>query len=439
MDVFKDKLLSSFIVFENQLNGQKKQPFHQKRREAIDVFEVKGFPTVKDEEWKYTNLKPLFNKDFNVFHPGEDSLEFSDIRRFFLSESDTYKIVFINGIFASWLSSTTHQNYDICTFSAALENHRDVVDKYAGSIARNQESLTALNTSFAKEGAFINIPDGKVVDRPIEVLYFTTDSDNNTFIQPRNLVVVGKNAECCIVERHQSLGKQLTVNNSVTEVMAHAGAQVTYHKIQNDDDNASLIDSTTIKQERDSKVTVHTFSFGGKITRNNLEFDLTEAGAEAYLYGVSILDKRQLVDNHTIVNHLVPNCYSNELYKGIYDDNSRGVFNGKIHVHPHAVKTNAFQENNNLLLSDKASIDTKPQLEIYADDVKCSHGCTIGQLDEDALFYLRQRGIGVKEAQALLMLAFTTDALKEIKIPELKSKLNRLIARKLNVILDFNL
>ncbi len=439
MDVFKDKLLSSFIVFENQLNGQKKLPFHQQRRDAIDVFEEKGFPTVRHEEWKYTNLKPLFNKDYNVFLSGEESLEFRDVRRYFLSESDTYKIVFINGFFASWLSSTTHQNYDVCTFSAALENHRDVVDKYAGSIARNDESLTALNTSFAREGAFVNVPDGKVVDRPIEIIFFTTGADKNSFVQPRNLVVVGKNAECCIVERHQSLGNQLTVSNSVTEVMAHAGAHVTYHKIQNDTETASLIDSTTVKQERDSKVTVHTFSFGGKLTRNNLEFDLCEEGAEAHLYGVSILDNKQLVDNHTVVNHISPNCYSNELYKGIFDDNSRGVFNGRIHVQPHAVKTNAFQQNNNILLSDKSSIDTKPQLEIYADDVKCSHGCTIGQLDEDALFYLRQRGIGKREAQALLMFAFTTDALQELKIPELKNKLNRLIARKLNVNLDFDL
>ena len=439
MEQLKDKLLSSFIVFENQLNGAKSKSFHKLRREAIDVFEAKGFPTIKDEEWKYTNLKSLLKKDYNIFSSSEESLEFHEIRRFFLSESDTYKVVFINGFFASWLSSTTHQNYDICTFSSALENHRDTVNKYAGTIARNEENFTALNTSFAREGAFINIPDGKIVDKPIEIIFFTTDSDNNSFIQPRNLVVVGQNSQCSIVERHQSLGSQFTVSNSVTEIMAKANAKITYHKIQNDAENASLIDSTTVKQERDSNVTVHTFSFGGKLTRNNLEFDLIEPGAQANLYGISILDKYQLVDNHTVVNHISPHCESNELYKGIFDENARGVFNGKVHVHPHAQKTNAFQQNNNLLLTDTASIDTKPQLEIYADDVKCSHGCTIGQLDEDALFYLRQRGIPHKEAQALLMLAFTTDALRELKITELKHKLNRLIARKLAVNFDFDL
>ncbi|MCC5918058.1 MAG: Fe-S cluster assembly protein SufD [Cryomorphaceae bacterium] len=439
MDQFKDKLLSSFIVFENQLNGQKNKPFHQLRRSAIDTFETKGFPTVRDEEWKYTNLKPLFKKDYNVFHSSEESLEFRDIRRYFLSESDTYKIVFINGFFASWLSSTTHQNYDVCTFSSALEKYQDIIDEYAGTIARNEDSLTALNTSFAREGAFIHIPDGKVVDRPIEIIFFTTDGDNNTFIQPRNLVVVGQNSQCNIVERHQSLGNQHTVSNCVTEVLAKKGAQVTYHKIQNDAPNASLIDSTTVKQEKDSTVTLHTFSFGGKLTRNNLEFDLVEPGAQANLYGISILNDYQLVDNHTVVNHISPHCESNELYKGIFDDHARGVFNGKVHVFPHAQKTNAFQENNNLLLTDTASIDTKPQLEIYADDVKCSHGCTIGQLDEDALFYLRQRGIPHKEAQALLMFAFTTDALRGLKIGELKNKLNRLIARKLSVNIDFDL
>ncbi|TVQ76469.1 MAG: Fe-S cluster assembly protein SufD [Flavobacteriales bacterium] len=439
MDMFKDKLLSSFIVFENQLNGGKNTPFHQQRRKAIDVFEEKGFPTVKNEEWKYTNLKPIFNKDYNVFLSSEESLEFRDVRRFFLSESDTYKIVFINGFFASWLSSTTHQNYDVCTFSAALERHRDIIDKYAGSIGRNEDNFTALNTSFAREGAFIHVPDGRAVEKPIEIIFLTTNNENNTFSQPRNLVVVGRNASCCVVERHQSLGEQASVSNSVTEIFADEGAQVTYHKIQNDGENASLIDSTTVKQKKDSTVTIHTFSFGGKVTRNNLEFDLEEPGATANLYGISILNNRQLVDNHTVVNHIAPHCQSNELYKGIYDDNARGVFNGKVHVYPHAQKTNAFQENNNLLLADTASVDTKPQLEIYADDVKCSHGCTIGQLDEDALFYLRQRGIPFKEAQALLMFAFTTDALQNLGIPELKNKLNRLIARKLSVSLDFDL
>jgi Fe-S cluster assembly protein SufD len=221
--------------------------------------------------------------------------------------------------------------------------------------------------------------------------------------------------------------------NAVTEINAGDNSIVDFYKIQNDNRSCSLVDNTWVRQGKNTNCTVDTFSFGGKFIRNNLTFFIEGEHSESNMNGITLIGKNQLVDHHTSVDHLAANCQSNELYKGIYDDNSKGIFNGKVMVRPDSQKTNAFQSNNNLLLTDEASIDTKPQLEIYADDVACSHGCTIGQLDEEALFYLRSRGIPSKEAKAMLMYAFANDALENIKIVELKEKLNKIIAEKLGV------
>jgi len=258
-------------------------------------------------------------------------------------------------------------------------------------------------------------------------------------LQPRNLVIAGENSHVQIVERHQSLNDNIVLTNSVTEIFAGKRAIVDYYKIQNDHKTSSLIDNTYVQQKQQSVASVNTFSFGGNLTRNNLEFNHEGEHITSNLNGITIIGDKQLVDNHTLVNHKYPNCESHELYKGIYADKSTGVFNGKVIVEKAAQKTNAFQQNNNILIDDGASINAKPQLEIFADDVKCSHGCTIGQLDDNALFYMRSRGIPKKEANALLLYAFANEALEKIKIPELKSRITRLIANKLGVDLGFDL
>jgi Fe-S cluster assembly protein SufD len=258
-------------------------------------------------------------------------------------------------------------------------------------------------------------------------------------IQPRNLVVVGENAQVEIIERHQSLGGEQNFTNTVTEIFVGNNANVSYYKVQNDRQDANLIDSTYVSQQRDSVCSLFTFSFGGNITRNNLSFKHEGSNIESNMNGLSILEGKQHVDNHTTMHHMQPNCESNEWYKGLYDEKSTGVFNGKVIVDEIAQKTNAFQQNDSILLSDSADINSKPQLEIFADDVKCSHGCTIGQLDQNALFYMQSRGIPKKEAQALLMYAFTADVLKDVKIPALKTLISLQIAEKLGVDLGFNL
>jgi Fe-S cluster assembly protein SufD len=275
--------------------------------------------------------------------------------------------------------------------------------------------------------------------KPVEILHFATGNEASIMLQPRNLIIVEENAEVQIIERHQSLTANEVLTNSVTEIFAAKSAIVDYYKIQNDTANASLIDNTYVDQKGKSHVKVHTFSFGGKLTRNNLNFYQNGEYMDSTLKGVTILGEKQHVDHHTLVHHIEPNCESHQDYKGIYGDSSTGVFNGKIIVDKIAQKTNAFQKNNNILISDKATINSKPQLEIFADDVKCSHGCTIGQLDEDAMFYMQTRGIPKKEARALLMYAFANNVLESVRIPELKTRINKLIAKKLGVNLGFDL
>lgn len=435
----KDKLLASFMAFEEKIDTHSE--LHEVRSNAIKIFENKGFPSKREEAWKYTSLNAILKNDFSVFPKKDNAIEFKDVKKYFLHEIDTYKVVFIDGIFSSFLSSTTHEGLDVCLMSSALTKpkYKMVIDTYFNQIASKEESLTSLNTAFSLEGAYINIPKSKVVEKPIEIIYFSTGNEAALMVQPRNLIIVGENAHVQIVERHQSLNSNPVLTNSVTEIFAQKRAIVDYYKVQNDVQTANLIDNTYIAQKQESRVAVHTFSFGGNITRNNLNFYHQGERIDSTLKGITIIGDKQHVDHYTLVQHATPNCESHQNYKTILHDNSTGVFNGKIFVEKEAQKTDAFQQNNNILIGDKATINAKPQLEIFADDVKCSHGCTIGQLDESAMFYMQQRGIPKKEAKALLMYAFTSEVTNSIKIPELKAKIGRIIADKLGVNMGFDL
>lgn len=435
----KDKLVSSFMAFEDSIDVN--DPVHDIRSEAIKNFETKGFPSKKEEAWKYTSLNSLQKIDFSVFPKQESALEYKDIKKYFLHEIDTYKIVFVDGIYSSYLSETTHEGVDVCLMSSALTKpmYRQIIELYFNKVAKKEDSLTSLNTAFSREGAYIYIPKNKAPRKPIQILHLATGNEASLMLQPRNLIIAEENAELQVIERHQSLTSNEVFTNSVTEIFAAKDARVDYYKLQNDNENASLIDNTYIDQKDNSEVRVHTFSFGGKLTRNNLNYYQNGERIDSTLKGVTILDGKQHVDHYTLVHHAQPNCESHQDYKGIYDGSSTGVFNGKILVDKIAQKTDAFQQNNNVLISDKATLNTKPQLEIFADDVKCSHGCTIGQLDEDALFYLQSRGIPKKEAGALLMYAFANNVLESVRIPELKTRVNKLIANKLGVRLGFEL
>lgn len=436
---FKEKLISSHLAFEEDLYQNDRVA--QARASALKVFEEKGFPSKKEEAWKYTSLEALLQKDYALFPKSESSIELNEVKKYFLYDTDTYKVIFIDGVYSPFLSNTTHDGLDVCLMSAALSKpkYRQLIDTYFNKIAPEDDSMTALNTSYAKEGAYIYIPKSVVAEKPIEIIHFSSGNETALWLQPRNLIVVDENAQVQIIERHQSLNEHPVVTNSVTEIYVHQSAFLDYYKLQNDLPSASLIDNTFIVQEKNSHASVHTFSLGGKLIRNNLRYFHKGEHILSTLKGVTILHDKQHVDHATLVHHAQPNCESHQDYKGIFAERSEGVFNGQILVDKIAQKTNAFQQNNNILLDDKATVNTKPQLEIFADDVKCSHGCTIGQLDEEALFYLRSRGIPKKEAKALLTYAFANNVLESVQLPSLKKRINGQIAKKLGVNLGFEL
>lgn len=433
----KENILSSFIAFEQNVDVNK--PLHHKRAEALKMFDQQGFPTKKMEAWKYTSLESLKKTNYNLLPKASEVLDYKNVKKYFLHEMDTYKLVFVNGEYSSFLSETTHDGVDICLMSSAItkEKYKSVIDNYFDKIADTKDALSRLNTAFIKEGAYIYIPKSKAPIKPVEIVYLTTSQDNASMIQPRNLIVAEENAEVQIIERHQNLTTNEVFTNVVTEIFAHKSARVDMYKLQMDTKTSSLIDNTFIEQHEKSVVRVHTFSFGGKLVRNNLNFYQKGSYIDSVLKGTTIIEDTQHVDHYTLVHHAEPNCESHQDYKGIFSGRSTGVFNGKIIVDKIAQKTNAFQQNNNLIVDDKATVNTKPQLEIFADDVKCSHGCTIGQLDRSALFYLQSRGIPKKEAEALLMYAFANDVLESVKIEAVQKRVKEQIADKLGVRLGF--
>ncbi len=441
MNHLKEKLLSYFIAFEEQV--EKKSFLHSHRLDSFAEFEKTGFPSKGDEAWKYSYpvLLKLLQNDYSIFPKELANHKLNDLKEYFLTAADSYKIVFVDGIYNPFLSHTSHQGHDICVLSSAsVQNkYKDILNTYYNKLGAKQEDLIQLNTAYVRDGAYIHIPKNTVVDYPIEIINFSTGKQQNPlFIQPRNLIVVEENAQVEIIEKHHSIAPHEVLTNVVSEVFVAKGAQVNYYKLQNDLDTASLIDNTFIRQEEKSEVGVYTFSFGGNFIRNNLNFYQEGSRINSILKGVTLIEKEQHVDNYTLVHHQHPNCESHQDYKGVYFDRSTGVFNGKIKVEKEAQKTNAFQQNNNIIFTDTATINTKPQLEIFADDVKCSHGCTVGQIDKKALFYLQSRGISHKEAKAILTYAFTNNIIEELKNPFVKKKINEILAEKLGFNLQFS-
>ena len=434
----KEKLLSSFLAFENDKDVD--SYVHDIRTQAIKKFEEEGFPTKRLENWKYTSLKKILQHDYKLFPSKSEALEFKDVESFLINDIESYKIIFVDGKYCSHLSETTHDGMDICILSSALTQSKYdlVIENYFDKIAK-KDGITSLNTAFSSEGSFIHIPKNIQVDKPIQIIYFSTGKNESVLYQPRNLVVVDENSQVEIIEKYHSLNDNSVLVNTVTEIYADKKSNVKHYKIQNDNNTSSLIDNTFVSQEHSSSYSLHTFSFGGELIRNNLNIFQNDERIESSINGITIIDDNQHVDHNTLIHHRKPNCNSYQDYKGIFGGKSVGVFNGRVLVEKEAQKTNAFQANNNVLISDKAAINTKPQLEIFADDVKCSHGCTVGQLDKNALFYLRSRGIAEKEATALMMYGFANKVLTSVEIPEIKARINRIIANKLGVDIGFDI
>ena len=356
------------------------------KKEAFESFSQKGFPTTKDEEWKYTSLRSILKNEYGIESAKATSVTAESIAPYLVDGIDSYKMVFVDGVFNASLSDTIEE-VSVKLLSEAIEDasYEEIFKSKYNSLAKGQTSLTDLNTAFTKEGVIIEVSKSKLVSKPVELVYFASGETAAMLLQPRNLIIVGENAQVKFIERHQSLADVATFTNVVTEVFVAQNGIFDLYKIQNDKKDASLVDATFVAQDRDTVASVYTFSFGGNITRNNLSFYQNGSGCDSILNGVTILKEDQLVDNHTLVAHKSPDCQSNETYKGIYGGKSTGVFNGKVIVDQAAQRINAYQQNDSVLISDNATINSKPQLEIFADDVKCSHGCTIGQLDKRML------------------------------------------------------
>ena len=386
------------------------------KNQLLNSFFEKGFPTIQDEEWKYTSLKKLISEDYSIEKPGS-ILSDLDISNHSLGFEN--KIVFSDGKLISTPKMKGITFSDFSDFECS-----------------DSDSILKLNSALANSGFTIKVDSNTISDGVIEILFFTTTE--NSFNQYRNQIIIGDNAEVKFVEKIQNLSNSTSFVNNFTQIKCGKNTNIEYNKIQNNTENSKLIDTMNIFQQENSTCNVNTLIFGGSFTRNNLNFEQNGCNCESNMNGVSVLDDNQLADNHTFVDHKKAHCRSNEMYKGVYLGSSKGVFNGKIMVRQDAQKIDAFQSNNNLLLSESSTIDSKPQLEIYADDVKCSHGCTIGQLDEDALFYMRSRGIGITEAKAVLTYAFASEAIENISILEIKLLAQKLLAQKLNVDLDFS-
>ena len=428
----KEKWVASFETFPH-----KDDILKDIRREALSFFAEKGFPHKKVEAWKYTSLKDIQATDYTLWQPTHAKKTFAPevLHPYWIEGS--HLLVFVNGFFSAEMSNTDVANFTVTPLLEALhKGGASFVSKYFNADTEKGDVFTALNTAYAAEGVYIEVPKGKVVEKPIQLLYLS-DSTVPTCYQPRNIISVGENAELKVIEMHHNLCEQQVLTNAVTEVFVAKDAHLDYYKLQNDKLNTSLIDNTYISQEAQSHASVHTFSFGGTLTRNNLNFYHHGEYLESTLKGLSILQGTQHTDHYTLVNHAQANCESHQDYKSIVNGEATNVFNGKIMVEQIAQKTNAYQQNDNILLSEKATVYTKPQLEIFADDVKCSHGCTVGSLSPESLFYLQTRGIGKKEASALLTYAFANTVLESVKIPALSDYVNKIIAAKLDVKVDF--
>lgn len=432
----KAEWVKEFNRFETQLNGTR-ETLKPIREEAIQYFEQLGFPHVKIEDWKYTDLKNVLKPDYYLGHQvSGSSVSPSTIEEAKVADIESNLVVLINGRYSeehSRIIDSEDQVYIRSLRQAQVEAPKFVQDHIGQYLDFKQDGISALSTAFMDDGVVIHVPRNKAPEHPVQVLHIQDVSANNLFIQPRNLWVLEQSAELKVIENFHTIGQHYSFLNYTIEGNVAANGNLKHYKLQNDQLNAYQVSQIEMTQEQDSTISNYTATLGNGFLRNNTNYRVNGENCETNLYGLYLTSGKQFVDNHTIVDHKVPRSQSNELYKGIADDRSVGVFNGKVFVRPHAQQTNAYQSNRNILLDDKATINAKPQLEIWADDVKCSHGATAGQLDENQLFYMRARGLEYDQAQSLLVYAFAAEVIDHIDLEPVKDYINNLIANKLKI------
>jgi len=393
------------------------------REESARRFEELGLPTLRNEDWKYTSLKPITKRAFapadTETEPGRENL-----KQFDIPGLDTHRVVLVDGNYVEALSDPDPAGGGVFvgSLARAINEQPERVKPWLGRLAREAEhGFRALNSAFLQDGVFIHVPDGEAIDKPIEICCVQHSDAEEIASQPRNLIVAGEGARFTVLERYLCVHDSRYLTNAITEVFAGANAQLEHYKLQQESPNAYHIGSWLIEQQESSTVTTHNVALGAALARTDIRARLDGAGAHCGMSGVYVLGGRQHVDNHIKVDHNVADTSSNEYYKGVMDGRSRAVFHGRVVVHPDAQRSDAHQQNRNLLLSEDAEVDTKPQLEIYADDVACSHGATVGQLSEDAMFYMKTRGIDEQTARSLLIFAFANDVIGDFGLEPLRA------------------
>ena len=416
-------------------------PFASLRQQARDAFTLLGIPTRKDEAWKYTDVRPALEHDYAfVSCDFASRLSTSDLEPFRIPGVDAYTAVVVNGVFVPALSDLENlEGAQVASLRAAAAAHGSAIADYFGRYtAIEKDAFAALNTAFDLDGLFIDVQKGASLDKPIHVMHLTDpqdlDSGEGAFVQSRHLFVFGEGSEGQVIETHHILGDNpvRTFGNHVTEVVVAAEAKAEHLRVQDEGDEAGQVNTMQVYQEDNSSFSTATFTFRSGLVRNNLNIVADGKDCETHLNGLYIARGNQHVDNHTLMDHAQPGCESNELYKGILYDESTGVFNGKVFVRREAQQTNAYQQSQGVVLSDDARHFSKPELEIYADDVKCSHGSTTGEIDAEALFYCRARGIALDEARALLLYAFAHDVVERVEPAPLRDWLDGRIVERLS-------
>jgi Fe-S cluster assembly protein SufD len=425
--------LEDFTTFAMNGGGSGPDWVPQVRRAAIDRFAALGFPTPKNEDWHFTSVAPIAEHEFRA-GPAESTLvKAADLAPFIFNRPEWPALVFVNGRFERGLSTlgTLPRGVTVRSLAEAWEHDEPLLARYLTKLATYEEqAFTALNTAFMKDGALVHVPADTTVDLPIHLIFVSDANAAKSVTHPRNLIVADRNAKATVIESYVSVGDAGYFTNTVTEAVVEDGATLTHYKIQRESQRAYHVATVDVRQGRNSHFISFSFATGARLSRTNIYTVLEGPGCGATLNGLYMGSGEQHVDHQTRIEHAQPNCFSREVYKGILDGASHGVFNGKVYVHPIAQQTDGKQSNNNLLLSDKARVDTKPQLEIFADDVKCTHGATVGRIDEQALFYMKSRGVSRELARQLLTYAFAADVLEELEVEEVKDELERITLKR---------
>ena len=417
------------INFEGQDFSKEGKNFIKVRELALEFLKESEFPTTKDELWKYTSVNAILKDEFKPL----SSINNPNIDAHKIPGLDAYQMVFINGFFAPHFSTVFEDDkgeFILMNINAAKGKFAQFMENYFGTLAKSQGSaFNALNAAYSQDGLYLHVTAGVKLDKPVHVLFLNEGAKVSS--QPRNLIVVGKNAKAEVIVSYDSIETENALTNSISEMVVLDGGKLTVNKLQYENENTYHVSTDAVYQQKNSQFHINTFPLSGKLIRNNLNIQIDGAGADAKLYALNYLTGKEHVDNQTYVEHLKPNCTSTELYKSVVNDESTSVFNGKIKVYKDAQKTQAFQSNANIINDDNARAYAKPELEIYADDVKCSHGSTTGQFDNEALFYLRARGIKESSAKKLLLHAFASEVLDAVENGVVREFIEKKIEKKI--------